>query len=98
MLPPTGLSIVLAETATLDDLHFWYRADEDSPWEAFDESLTAVDGNYATLLVSQFSDYALTSEFFIPEPSLYSLIIGCITLSATALRHRRRRPSSAPRL
>ncbi|MEM1223419.1 MAG: hypothetical protein AAGH40_11705 [Verrucomicrobiota bacterium] len=88
---PTGLSIVLAETATLDDLYFWYRADEDSPWEAFDESLTAVDGNYATLLVSQFSDYALTSEFFIPEPSLYSLIVGCIALSATALRRRRRR-------
>ncbi|MEM7792132.1 MAG: hypothetical protein AAF546_12075 [Verrucomicrobiota bacterium] len=86
---PTGLSIVLAETATLDDLYFWYRADEDSPWEAFDESLTAVDGNYATLLVSQFSDYALTSDFFIPEPSLYSLIVGCIALSATALRRRR---------
>ncbi|MEM1221840.1 MAG: hypothetical protein AAGH40_03695 [Verrucomicrobiota bacterium] len=85
---PTGLSFFLAEDATLDDLTFWYRATISGPWEIYDPTLTSVDGSYATLLTDQFSDYAVTSTFFIPEPGSYGFFIGLLALSWISLRRR----------
>lgn len=85
---PTGLSFFLAEDATLDDLTFWYRATISDPWEIYDTTLTSVDGSYATLLTNQFSDYAVTSTFFIPEPGSYGFFIGLLALSWISLRRR----------
>ena len=75
-----GLSVFLAKTATLDDLFFWHRADGSTEWTAVDADLIGVDGSYAVLLVDQFSDYAVTSTFVIPEPRVYGLLASLVAL------------------
>ena len=85
----TGLTFILQEEYEFEDLTFWYLADGATEWTEVDPDQTQVDGVNASLLVSQFSSYAVTHVSVIPEPTT-GLLLGATLLAAAARRRQRR--------
>lgn len=86
---PTGLTFILQEAYEFEDLTFWYQADSASEWTEVDPNQTQVDGVNASLLVSQFSSYAVTHATVIPEPTT-GVLLGTALLAAAYRRRQRR--------
>lgn len=85
---PTGITFIVQEEFEFEDLTFWYLADGETEWTEVDPNQTQIEGVNASLLVSEFSGYAVTHATFIPEPSSAALLMGAAGL--LALRRRRR--------